>query len=102
MVVDVHAAIANGRLEIVHTPRALTLLEGTRGILCLADAAIDDALEPDLRVVVQMRSSHVDVEQRGDVLAVYRLDLRRDMSLQASHHLGDLSLGRGGDAARWH
>ena len=39
----------------------------------LADAAVDDALRPDLGVAEDGRGAHVDLEQPRDVLAVRRL-----------------------------
>ena len=48
-----------------------------------ANAAVDEPLQADLRVVVEVGAPHVDVEQRRDVLAVRRLDLRPDVPLEA-------------------
>ena len=99
MVVHVDTAIADGRLEVVHAAGAFPLFERPRGVLRLADAAIDHALEPDLGIVVEVCASHVDVEQRGNVLAVRGLDLRRDVPLEARHHLGNFAVRRRRHAA---
>src|SRR4030095_7337848 len=62
MQVDVHGALAQTLLEIIHAPGALALLYALGRIGRLADPAIDEALEPDLRVVVDVRTAHVDLE----------------------------------------
>ena len=94
MVVHVDQPVAQARLEVVDATRALPLLHGARRVLRFADAPIDQALEPDLRVVVEMRAADVDVEERRDILTVRRLDLCAHVALQARHHLRDLSFGR--------
>ena len=79
MIVDVHAAIAQARAQVGDAARALALLDRARRVRRFANAAIDQPLEPDLRIVVDVRAADVDVEQRRDVLAVLRLDPAADV-----------------------
>ena len=91
MIIDVHGSVAQAGPEIRHAPRALTFLDAARRIRRLADAAVDQTLEADLWIVVDMRAADVDVEERGDVFAVLRLDAACDVPLQTRHRLGDLT-----------
>ena len=90
VIVDVDGAIAQARPQVRDATRPLAFLDRSRRVRRLANAAIDQPLETDLRIVVDVRPSDVDVEQRGDVLAVLRLDSAADVALEPRHHLRDL------------
>src|SRR6185503_7848489 len=64
MVVDVDPALAQARTQVGHAPGAIAFLDAPRGLGGFANAAVDQPLEPDLRVVVDVRAPDIDVEQR--------------------------------------
>src|SRR5439155_24247919 len=101
-IVHVHAAVAQTRAQTGEGARALALLDTACRVGRLADPAVDQALQPDLRVVVDVRAPDLDVEQRRDILAVLRFDAGPDVPLQPRDGLRDLALGRGGHAGGRH
>src|SRR5699024_10864883 len=62
VIIDVHVTVAQARPQGSDSPPALTLLDALRSVGGFANAAIDQALEADLGVVVDLRPSDVDVE----------------------------------------
>src|SRR6185503_21146691 len=66
MVVDVDAALTQARAQVGHAPGAIAFLDAPRGLCGLTNAAVDQPLETNLRIVVDVRASDVDVEQRRD------------------------------------
>ncbi len=102
VILDVDLAGAQHVLELRHLPRALALFHALRGVRRLANAAVDQPLESDLRIVVDVCVADVDVEERGDVLAVRLLDAGADVELEAPGELRDVAVRGGGNSLPRH
>ena len=71
------------------------MLETLRRISGFPNAAVDLALQPQLRIVDDKRATDENVEERGDVFAVDTLDLGGNRFLQSCGELRDLGVGGG-------
>src|SRR6266480_3656124 len=96
MVLDVEPATAQRLAEVGDFFCRLPVLETLGGVGCFANASIDLALEPQFWIVDHERSTHENVEERGDVFTMYALDLRGNRLLEAGRQFRDLRIGRGG------
>src|SRR5205823_9157460 len=70
VVFDVQSAVAQRLAQIRKFFRLFAVLETLRRIRGLPDAAVDLALQPQLRIVDDERATDENVEERGDVFAV--------------------------------
>ena len=96
VVLDVESAVAKRFAQVGDFLRLLAVLEALRRVRCFPHPAIDLPLETELGIVDDQRAPDEDIEQRGDVLAVNALDLRRHRVLESGGQLGDLRIGGGG------
>src|SRR5256885_7931040 len=81
MIVDIYAALSQTGAQISDTTRAITLLDAPRRLGRFANAAVDQPLEADLRVIVHVRPSDIDIEKRRDVVSMLRLDTAGNVTL---------------------
>jgi hypothetical protein len=81
MKLDVHPARADAFTQIRNLACSLAGLDAHRSCNSLADAAIDQSLESNLRIDHDVRSSHIYVEQRRHRLSVLGLDRRGNLFL---------------------
>ena len=102
MIVDIYATLSQTGAQISDTTRAITLLDAPRRLGRFANAAVDQPLEADLRVIVHVRPSDIDIEKRRDVVSMLRLDTAGDVTLQSRDHVRDLAVSRRCHAGGWH